>query len=184
MKNRFILDYLRTHNGATREYSLLAHIETEQPNFFDSLEDNPSLYKKHFYLFNKLYHLSEEMKGSGEYLDISPIEIRVLNYKTTKNKLAEADPLKAFYLDKKNLNLSEKEVSEMLTQFWEKYLAIEEKSESIQILQLQGIDVLSKEIVKKQFNRLALKLHPDKGGNQDEFDQLKKAYNSLKKLYQ
>jgi len=183
MKNKFILDYLRAHDGSSSEYSLLRHIQTVQPDFFNSLQENASLYKKHFYLINKLYQLSDSMKDYGEYIDISPVEIRILKLETAKNKLAELDPLREFYLEQENLNLSEKEVSDMLTQFWEKYLAIEEKAESIQILELQDEDVLSIGVIKKRFNQLALKLHPDKGGNQDDFDRLKKAYNSLRKIY-
>ena len=95
----------------------------------------------------------------------------------------EIAELKAFYLDKNNLNLPDKEVEEMLALFWKKYLAIDKKADAIKCLGLQDYKDINRSQIKKRYNQLASKHHPDKGGNPAKFMKINEAYEQLKHCF-
>lgn len=185
MKNQFILDFINESGGKVKEYDLIKHIECEQPEFYNSLTYPLSLFKKHFYLFHQLYNLRNHLKDSGQSLDISSLEISLVALQTKSNneigeEIGETDALKAFYLDITNLQLSDQEVALMLSQFWEKYLALDKKSAAIRRLGLQDNKKLDLISIKSAYNKLAHSYHPDKGGDQAEFLEIQRAYEILK----
>ncbi len=184
MQAQFLIDFIQSSGGATSEYRLLQFVDKTCPEFFATLGDNPSLFKKHFYLFYHLYLLTNNLSESSQFLKISSIEIKICQYDdTTRFDLAETDGLKEFYSNIDNLNLSDQEVNEMLDQFWQKYLAIDKKTQAILLLGLENIKNLDILMIKNRFNQLAHKYHPDKGGKEDYFFELKQAYNILRRLY-
>lgn len=183
----FILDYIISNQDCVTEYQLIQWIEKNQPEFFQQLGNAPSLYKKHFLLFHSLYWLNENLIKKNLRLIISPLEIRLINNNITSSKhessvLSTTDTLKAFYLDKKNLQLSESEINQMLKSFWQKYLAIDKKAQAIKTLGLENYDELNIKLLKQRYNCLAMTHHPDKGGDPQKFIQLKEAYASLKSI--
>ncbi|TQV86839.1 DNA-J related domain-containing protein [Aliikangiella coralliicola] len=182
LKTKLILDYLMANDGVTKEYSLLRFLEKNHPEFFESLGVEPSLYKKHFWLFHHLYHLDVELLKKNVRLIISPLEIRLCEIGEAGAALGEKDALKAFYLDKKNLNLSTEEVINMQKKFWEKFLAIDEKAAAIKTLGLEDCGDLNRDTLKRRFNQLAQKHHPDRGGDSQYFISLRHAYETLKLL--
>ncbi|TQV72975.1 hypothetical protein FLL45_16055 [Aliikangiella marina] len=182
--SKVIADYIFAQDGVTQEYPLLKHLEKEHPKFFETLGLRPSLYQKHFLLFHHLYRLSDEFAKKNLRLLISPLEIRVMAFQSDESKKAvnETDGLRQFYTEIKNLDLSAEEIAEMQKVFWQKYLALDEKAKSIQILGLEGDSDLNILKVKKRFNELAQQHHPDKGGDSKHFMEIKNAYEQLKKL--
>ncbi len=176
---KYLLDFIISKGGATREHLILQHIVKEQPAFFSVLGNRPSLYKKHFYLFHILYKIRNLLLKENRTIIISALEIRLCRSSSTEQNLAEPDGLSEFYLNENNLNLSDEEVNEMLSLFWKKYLAVEQKTHAIEVLGLQGIEPLNTNIIKKQFNKLALKHHPDRGGDEGYFIELRQAYETL-----
>jgi hypothetical protein len=186
-KFEFILDYLNQQGGAVKEHELLSYIEQEHPEFFAPLliadQKSPSLFKKHFYLFHQLHHLNNALLPINQCLIISALEIRICLIKDAGNQVGHNDGLKSFYLDEANLHLSDQEISQMLQAFWQKYMAVEQKAEAIEILGLQGESDLTISSLKKRYNQLAKLHHPDKGGNDAEFVKIKQAYQSLKCLF-
>ena len=184
MDNQFIIDYIILKGGAVKEYELIKHIEIKHPLFFEPLPVNPSLYKKHFYLFNKLYILRDVIIEQNQTLLISSLEIKLLlnNNKQCK-EIGKTESLRVFYLNLDNLYLSDEEVTTMLTQFWEKYCAIDDKIEAIQVLGLQRFVTLDLLKIKSAYTKLAHQHHPDKGGCKSTFLKIKKAYNTLKNSY-
>jgi hypothetical protein len=184
MTNEFIIDFIRDSDNTIKEFDLIKRIKSDKPNFFISLSENPSLFKQHFYLFHQLYLLKEEMIGSGHSLVISSIAIGIESENSCSNMaLVEPEGLKDFYLDLDNLDLSDKEVTLMINAFWEKYCAIDKKADAINILGLQynkKLDILS---IKSAYNKLAHTHHPDKGGSEEVFLEIKKAYEVLKVLH-
>jgi len=183
MNKDYLRDYLFSQDDGVSEYTLLTYLQTNHPNFFSHLPSDSSLFKKHFYLFNQLYQLSDQLKSSGRFIEISSLNIQILANKDLGEGLAEIDELRAFYLDQTNLQLSDKQVSEMLSHFWDKYLAIGQKADAIKCFGLENVENLNKQIITKRFGQLALKHHPDRGGDEEEFLKIKKAYESLKKLF-
>lgn len=179
-ENDFILDFILAQGGVTKEYYLLEHIEKNHAEFFQCLGETPSLYKKHFFLFNRLYQLNDKLLLDNRYLIISALEIRLVNSCDAGKAVGEVDGLKGFYLDLDNLHLSDEAIQTMQRQFWQKYLALENKSKAIKILQLDGVSPLNRAVLKKQFNQLAKKYHPDKGGDSERFVDIKQAYEELK----
>jgi len=189
MKNTFIIiiKIIQSCGGVIREYELLKLVEKEHPDFFKSLGETPSLYKKHYYLFYHLYQLRSELLKTNQSLIISVIKISLVELSDTKNQLAETDALAKFYSDFNNINLSDDEVSVMLNQFWEKYLAIDKKVEALEILGLDDVDglsksQLSKSEITKRYKQLANRYHPDKGGDDEKFTKIKAAKDQLLKL--
>ena len=181
---QFLIDFIQSSGSVTSEYQLLKWIEKNHPEFFASLEHEPSLFKKHFFLFHHLYKLREKLLVTGQSLLISSVEIRICqNNQMTGGDLAEPDGLTAFYSNIDNLNLNEDQVSEMLDQFWKKYLAIDKKAQAILFLGLENNEKLDLPMIRNRFNQLAHQYHPDKGGEDEYFFQLKQAYNTLKCLY-
>lgn len=175
-----ILDYLFEHDGQTKEYSLLQYIEKQMPEFFNSLGKSPSLFKKHFYLFNCLYKIDESLSRKNLRLIISALDIRICQRVEAQTEVAETDALRAFYTDLNNLNLSDEEVLAMQTQFWQKYLALDKKAEALKILCLTEDDKIDRAKLKKQYKKLANLHHPDKGGDEAYFLQINEAFEQLK----
>ncbi len=180
-----ILAFIRAEDNCVKEYELIRWLDNNHASFYRELGESPSLYKKHFLLFHYLYQLNQLLIESHQSLSISSLEIRLLDTRHSEPSKAvgETDQLTTFYLNKENLNLSEEEVSKMLESFWQKYLAIDKKAEAIKQLNLEDSPDLNLTIIKKRFNQLAQKHHPDKGGDQEIFHRVKQAYNDLKLLF-
>jgi len=182
MDYQVIIDFLNEHDGVTQEYPLLRHLQTQHPRFFVQLGNKAGLYQKHFWLFHHLHRLNEQLLERNLRLIISPLEIRLCSVSEASRAVGETDLLKAFYLNEANLYLSETQISKMLRDFWEKYLALDQKAEAIRLLQLDADSPLDEQRLKSQYKKMAQQHHPDKGGDEEQFDQVRKAYQKLKTL--
>ena len=183
MPNKFIIDYILSSGGVTQEYQLLKFIEKEHPIFFETLGQSPSLFKKHFYLFHQLYCLRDYLLAKNKILSISTLEIKISESLLSSTKLSEHDGLADFYLNIDHLSLPDDEITKMLNDFWEKYLAIDKKRESLVILGLENESYLDLNRVKNRYKELAMLHHPDKGGSKKKFIQIKYAMENLKHLF-
>ncbi|MFT6733794.1 MAG: hypothetical protein ACJAS9_001988 [Polaribacter sp.] len=202
-KQQILLDYLESKPSYIKEFDLMTDLSEDlgvEHGFFSDLGKSPSLFKKHFFLFHHLYLLSEVLLPSGRLLEISALSIKLIvseqssvhpEKKTKKKQLSESCAvtdsvsieLKTFYLEKNNLYLPDKEVQELLELFWKKYLSLDKKTDAIKCLGLQDLNNLSRSQIKRRYNQLAIQFHPDKGGDNIKFMQIKEAYEQLKALY-
>ena len=82
-----------------------------------------------------------------------------------------------------NLDLSEKDVAKMLSEFWRKYLAIDKKAEALKILGIQNKDPITRTVINNRYKKLANIHHPDRGGCKKEFIKIKQATEELKVLF-
>ncbi|WP_444994815.1 DNA-J related domain-containing protein [Aliikangiella sp. IMCC44359] len=178
-----IIEYLIAQECSVKEYLLLKYLEDKYPDFFHEIKDSSSLYKKHFFLFYHLYKINDQLLEYGWRIIMSPLMIELLPCGEKKGELGKSDELRKFYTNKDNLQLSESEIIEMQKAFWEKYLAIDQKAKALKVLGLESLESIDAATVKKRFNELAQKHHPDKGGEQDYFIELRDAYNHLKVLF-
>jgi len=178
-----LFNFILRKNSETTEYKLMQFLQSEHPDFFEALGDSPSLYQKHFILFNALYRLRNKLIEQRKSIIIEPTKIRVIDVDSNTSELSYSDNLSEFYLARENLNLSEKEVAEMLSLFWQKYLAIDQKAEALRCFDLTDSTRINKRIIKKRYAKLAKLHHPDHGGDSDEFIKIKKSAEVLLSLF-
>jgi len=181
-----ILQFILSQNGETTEFDILQHLSKQWPDFFAVINLKPSLFQQHFYLFNQLYQIDDQLKSSNQSLLISALKIQLIAYQQADQGdecLIEQDPLRAFYLDFDNINLSEQEIASMMDKFWQKYLAIDKKAESLVILGLQNENNLTRSKIKQRYSQLSQSAHPDKGGSDSAFIKIKQAADTLLELF-
>jgi len=181
--DEIILKLIDEQGGRTKESLILKYLLDCYPQFFEIQENPLSFYQRHFYLFHQLYKLRRKLGPSKQSLVITSIEICLVDKSSTTKELSKPDLLSAFYLDMNNFYLPEEEVEKMLQSFWLKYTALDKKSNALSVLGLTGIENINLKLLKSRFNKLALEKHPDRGGNPEEFQEIKLAYQELKPLF-
>jgi len=135
---------------------------------------------------NALYQLQTELFEQGMYLSISPLDIRLEPVADSGASALPTDnaaaPLRAYYLDWENFSqTSHADVETMLNRFMERYLAIDERLEALQTLELPADAPW--ETIKQAYRRLAAQHHPDKGGDPARFRAIRGAYEILLRCY-
>lgn len=174
-----LLDILSLHPEGLSEYDLLQRLRQDTPpapgmaaadtgvelgpGRFD---DNHSLFRTHFLLFHHLYQLRDRLIGqqAGD-LEIHTLCIRWLPpHGGNAQQLGQPDPLRAYYLDLSNLtDTTREDVDAMLGRFWSRFSRDERRQEALATLDLQeGADA---DAIRAQYRRLAMRHHPDRGGD-------------------
>jgi hypothetical protein len=164
------------------EFELLRFLE-QSTDFFASLADQNSLFKKHFWLFHCLYNLKDYYNAQQQTLSISTLSINLVDHTQAQHNIDTFDPLTEFYLDLNNINLSEEQIAEMQKQFWQRYIALDKKADAIKTLELEGVKPLNLILIKKKYKELAGKHHPDKGSDAEKFAEIKSAFEELSLLF-
>lgn len=167
---------LENHPDGIGEYDLMANLKTQ--GYFNFLSKSAlphELFQSHFFLFHALYLLSNNLLEQKTYLlDIHTLKIQLLPYQKGENTLQVDDKLKKYYLDFKNLeNTKEEDVYDMLASFWNKYNKIDNREEALAALGLK--DPINNEEIKKEYRRLAMKNHPDRGGDTEKLQKINDA---------
>jgi len=182
-----VLALIKTSPVGLSEYDLIQRLQEHDAAFaFEGESPNLALFRKHFLVMNALYQLQTELFEQGIYLSISPLDIRLepvadsdVSALPTDNTAA---PLRAYYLDWENFShTSRADVETMLNRFMERYLAIDERLEALQTLELSAD--ASWETIKQAYRRLAAQHHPDKGGDPARFRAIRGAYEILMRCY-
>jgi len=188
LSSKILLSVLQQHPEGIREHALLMwlkkhnHIQLEPDGFHDTMK----LFRIHFLLFHRLYQLKDELHATQQgSLNIHTLSIRFLPYKESTAALVMEDPLRAYYLDFNNLkDTKEKELDEMLASFWTSLGRLESKSnlcpkrqQALDLLELDS-SATDKE-VKRAWRRLAMKHHPDRGGDEEQIKALNHAVSLL-----
>lgn len=182
-----ILALMKASPAGLSEYDLIQCLQERDEDFvFDDESPNLALFRKHFLVMNALYQLQTELFNDGLYLSISPLEIRLEPVQDSEISALptgnEAAPLREYYLNWENFSQTRREdVEAMLQRFMERYLAIDERLEALQILELPANAPW--ETVKQTYRRLAALHHPDKGGDPARFRAIRGAYEILLRCY-
>jgi hypothetical protein len=144
-----------------------------------AFRNNHSLFKAHFLLFHILYKLRHRLlEQKLGYLDINPVKIRLLPYRQGEDSLDAYDALMEYYLDFSNLeNTSSREVDEMLAGFYIKLSNNGKRQHALQVLGLE--DPVDDHTIKKQYRRLAMEHHPDRGGDKALLQEINSAVKIL-----
>jgi hypothetical protein len=177
---------LKDHPMGISEYELMQWLKEAGHKQYKNVmfSDRLSLFQSHFILFHALYRLKRQLwEENTASLDISPLKIILLPVnEATDTALDHQDPLMDYYLDIDNLkNTTDKDVAELLAQFWRTLNDNEKRRVALTELELE--DPVSLAQIKQQHRRLVMKHHPDRGGDKEKLQTINAAMDLLKSLY-
>lgn len=133
-----------------------------------------------------LYQLQDELALDNQVLHISPLSIYREAVEPSRLSTQLADEchgaVKDYYLDWKNFTVATEEtVDDLLSDFWQRFHNPKQVTEALNILELVAPVTWSE--IQTQYRRLAAQMHPDKGGEAEDFSELRRAYEVLKRYY-
>ncbi len=195
------------------EYELIEILKKAPYHFFDdaSLREPLMLFKTHFIVFHALYQLKRRWIEQGEgVLDIHTLNIKLNqesahsdknsthgdNYKDKESQdkvgaITEADALAEYYLDWGNFEKADrKSVDALLNAFWHRMASgnahtfeQEDISDAHALLGLPQDEHVSLSVLKRVYKKALQLVHPDKGGTQQEAQDVIHAYQLLLGYY-
>ncbi len=189
MKNPLIpeiLSLLERNPLGVSEYEILKKIDIPldiKATRPDDDNDDLELFQKHFIIMNALYSLQKKLwEEDNLLLTICPLRIFIsncnINDTTQQQEISKDSSLSDYYLDWDNLkNTTKQDVQSLLTNFWTTFVNLDKKNEALSILGLKN-NATSDEI-KTEYRKLIKKHHPDKGGNNEAFIKIRKAFEIL-----
>ena len=195
------------------EYDLIDILKKAPYHFFDdaSLREPLMLFKTHFIVFHALYQLKRRWIEQGEgVLDIHTLNIKLNqesahsdknsthgdNYKDKESQdkvgaITEADALAEYYLDWGNFEKADrKSVDALLNAFWHRMASgnahtfeQEDIADAHALLGLPQDEHVSLSVLKRVYKKALQLVHPDKGGTQQEAQDVIHAYQLLLGYY-
>ena len=195
------------------EYELIEILKKAPYHFFDdaSLREPLMLFKTHFIVFHALYQLKRRWIEQGEgVLDIHTLNIKLNqesahsdknsthgdNYKDKESQdkvgaITEADTLAEYYLDWGNFEKADrKSVDALLNAFWHRMASgnahtfeQEDIADAHALLGLPQDEHVSLSVLKRVYKKALQLVHPDKGGTQQEAQDVIHAYQLLLGYY-
>jgi len=182
-----ILAILKNHPAGMSEFDILKALKERLPEF-SQLADNANLllFRQHFLIMNALYQLQSSLwQEDNLILSISAMRIHListvqthLSDSTTLNASVDAK-LAAYYLDWEEYEKTDIDgVSRLLNSFYKGISLNDDRDSALKTLQIQSNNP-TKTVIKQQYRKLAQQHHPDRGGDQDLFIDLRQAYEYL-----
>ncbi|MEO5342954.1 MAG: DnaJ domain-containing protein [Gammaproteobacteria bacterium SHHR-1] len=174
---------LRQHPQGLTEFDLLRRLQQAQGEGFDTalFRDNLSLFRAHFLLFHALYQLNDQLlqRRQGQ-LEIHVLRIRLHPWQQGLEGLTRADPLRAYYLDLSQLReTTAEDVETLLGRFWSGYMNDEQRDQALRALGLT--EAADSQQIEQSYRRLAMRHHPDRGGDDQTFQRIEKAVRVLRR---
>lgn len=147
-----------------------------------------ALFQTHFLVMNALYQLQREWFGENIYLYISPMAIhrKNCNPQASTTKAMNLSGVGDFYLNWENLEAATTEtVDHLLDAFWKSYAArgVDDAAhkEALNVLGLsEPVEYIA---LKRQYRRLAMIHHPDRGGDDARLQEINHAMSVLEKRF-
>lgn len=181
-----LLELLRAAPEGISEYQLIQQLKARHSTHIPNLPliDKLVLFRTHFLVFNALYRLRDQLcaEASG-FLQIGPLQIRLLPWQAGAPGLVEADPLRAYYLDESNLrDTTERDVEKLLQSFWTRMQGNDEKAAALALFELEDGPV-DYALIKLRYRQLVSQHHPDRGGSTARLQSINKAMEILQRYY-
>lgn len=178
---------LRQHPQGLSELDLIRALQRPPWSLVGTVDySSPTeLYPVHFLLFHVLYRLRDELLEQGETLTIAPLTICL----SPSGKVVAgdgppdlSDPLRAFYLDLSQYDLSDQAIQRMVEDFWAGRSHRPQPEELEAALEDLGLTELPSDFatVKHTFRRAVMKAHPDRGGSTEKVQTLNQAFALLR----
>lgn len=181
------LQLLRQYPDGISEYQLLQRLREDDYALFPPLltDDHLGLFQSHFLLFHILYCLRDRLYAEQRaVLRISALLIELRDYEAGEAALCESDPLRDYYLDLANLDTTgEAEVEALLTDFWQRLQQSEPQQVSAALAELELQEASDFAQVKRQYRRLVMAHHPDRGGADEKMHALNEALAVLQRHF-
>jgi hypothetical protein len=180
-------EILNAHPNGMSEYDLLRALATRNVSLFneDYFNSPIGLFQRHFLLFHCLYMLRDTRRATEQ----GDMTIHCLGIQPTPFSYNQSghpslpDPLADYYHDLDNLkSTDESDVLRMLDNFWMKFAGTEQRDEALAVLELAH--PTNYPAIRQQYQRLAMKWHPDRGGEPAQFQRLEWAMGILRVLHQ
>ena len=186
--SRHLLNILLTAPDGLSEYELINQLRSAAPELLPDvrLADPLGLFQTHFTLFNALYRLRDHLLATRQHvLQISALQIVLAPYAAAASALAEADPLRAYYLDIANLHgTSVAEVERLLASFWARLAAGDERDAALELFELDRCDTtLNLQKIRQRYRQLVSRHHPDRGGSTERLQGINAAMEILDRYY-
>jgi DnaJ-domain-containing protein 1 len=183
-----ILAILKNSSGNISEFDILKALKDLLPAFSQLADDNNlQLFRQHFLIMNALYQLQTSLwQEENLVLDITATRITLfrasqvtLSESTKLNNSVDAK-LAAYYLDWDEYEKTDADgVSRLLNSFFKGIsLTGSDRDSALKTLEI-NTENPSKADIKQQYKKLAQQHHPDRGGDQDYFIDLRQAYEYL-----
>jgi len=188
---------LEAATASLSEYELISQLQEQEWLARIDSANTVSLYSAHFLVYNALFQLHAYYLERHQYLTISALTISLdtglsCDGAEPQSKNLEADnrynqadiaSLRDYYLDWDNLeNATKDSVDELLNGFWDRLVSNDDYSDALAVLQLshdgEAVDYRQ---VKTAYQRLAMKYHPDRGGDVEQFQRINWAFGVLRR---
>lgn len=188
---------LEAATASLSEYELISQLQDQEWLARIDSANTVSLYSAHFLVYNALFQLHAYYLERHQYLTISALTISLdtslsCDGAEPQSKNLEADnrynqagiaSLRDYYLDWDNLeNATKDSVDELLNGFWDRFVSHDDYSDALAVLQLshdgEAVDYRQ---VKTAYQRLAMKYHPDRGGDVEQFQRINWAFGVLRR---
>lgn len=171
---------LRQHPAGLSEYALLRHLRGAGP--LQGLEE-VELFRIHFLLFHHLHRLRQELERQRlGTVEVHCLGIRlqpIYGHHPNPDRLPLApDPMARYYLDAGHLATTREQVHDLLQWFWKRYRVHGRREAALAELELCPAATSGE--VDRRFRRLALRHHPDHGGELERFRRLVEAVEVLR----
>lgn len=169
------------------EQSLIKHLVAQELLPPDYGATPLMLFQAHFALFNALYLWRDELHRQGLDLDIGLLEVAVRALGVAQGQAvggAREAKLREYYLDWSHYQgATERSVEGLLSDFWRKVaqkpVSSPDRDRALQVMSLQAPVTLPE--VKKQYRRLAMAVHPDRGGDTEQLQRINWAMAILRR---
>lgn len=133
------------------------------------------LFRTHFRLFHALYRLRDRLRlARHAELVPDPLRIRLSSWRPGTEALDRHDALASFYADLSHLEATRPEdVARMVTGLQKRQRRAARRGEALAVLGLD--DQAPAERIKHRYRQLAMRWHPDRGGDAKRFRELQEA---------
>ena len=195
---------LRQAPDGLSEYALIKKLQQPPWQLLGEVRfDQPELlYQVHFLLFHTLYTLRDQLAEDGEILVISALLTRLESHpEISDQKLsglelsrqslpAQADPLRAFYLDLNQYQLSTAQIHAMLDNFYAGHGGASDHHNTAEVAAAAHCLGYSDrrlpdcfQEIKQRFRRAVMQAHPDRGGSTEQIQALNAAFAVIRNHY-
>lgn len=159
------------------EHDLIRHLRRNGCPEIPEIDrrDLYGLFRTHFRLFHVLYRLRDRLRQSrrGELVP-DPMCIRLAAWRPGIQGVDHHDRLAAFYSDLSHLeNTGPEDVARMVTGLQKRQRRTARRADALSILGLE--EHASADRIKHRYRQLAMRWHPDRGGDARRFRELQEA---------